>query len=257
MVSSRLRQLVQHLKCDPCACSSAPASSCCSESAAEGRTITLPLVSFELPYEDAVRSNNGALTLPMLLTEPRHHRMMARIDKTESRLLGWLDTWPALQEDFAGARGTVLEVLYTKTKNDPVYGHALSVEAVGIGAFAIVQIWEEDEVVYAEAQFEEGDPILSVLEYDEADEHEQRQKVLPSIAAEQESHRFSSLFVPTHSTCTTRNVVVNLRTQYHEKDRWGQGHLFAFTVEVHNNTDDRVRIMRRRWWVRAGMIVVG
>ena len=39
-----------------------------------------------------MRRHNGAVTVPMLLTEPRHHRMLAGMEEREERSLGWLDT---------------------------------------------------------------------------------------------------------------------------------------------------------------------
>eukprot|EP01043_Picozoa_sp_COSAG02_P029444 COSAG02_NODE_1833_length_10721_cov_4.893523_1_plen_220_part_00 len=217
--------------------------------------MTVPLVSFELPYEDAVHSNNGAVTVPILFTETRHRQMIRRMDELEELWLGWLDEWPSLEEDFIGARGTLLEILYTKSRNDPVHGAVESVEAVGVGAFVVRQIQEEEGIVRADVEVEKGNPMLSVVEHDEAQEDDEDDDDREDDNVWSED-RASISFVPTHSTCTTRGIVVNMHTQHYKKDRWGQGHLFAFTIEVQNNTDDRVRIMQRQWRVRAGGLQV-
>lgn len=192
------------------------------------------------------------------------------MEQRGERWLGWLDEWPALAGDFVGAHGTLLEILYTQSKNDSVHGSVVSVEAVGVGAFVIRQIRQEVGIVYADVEIEEGDPMLTVLECEEVEEQGEQEgrdgDDGDNEQAEGDDHRRSHVdqleghasgsFVPTHSTCTTRDIVVNMRTQYYQKDRWGPGHLFAFTLEVSNNTNERVRIMRRQWRVRAGGLQV-
>ena len=143
-----------------------------------------------------------------------------------------------------------------------MHGPVVSVEAVGVGSFVIVRTWEEDAIICAEVEVEEGNPMLAVFEEEgeaegaeepaEREHGEQEQRGEFPAAGAGDADRLGGVFVPTHSTCTTRNIVVNMRTQYYKKDRWGQGHLWAFTVELHNHTDDRVRIMQRQWRVRAG-----
>ena len=39
--------------------------------------------------------------MPMLLTEPRHHKMIARMEERDERSLGWLDAYVPITHNVA------------------------------------------------------------------------------------------------------------------------------------------------------------
>ena len=223
-----------------------PGSAAADDGWEEGRRLELPLVSFDLPYEDAVHRTNGALTVPLLLTEPRHRLMMQRVMEGE-RLIGFLDEWPPLLSDLEGMRGTVLQVLWSRERE-----RGVSVEAVGQGAFTIARAWELPDsggLVMAEVSHDEGNAVLSVDELGEEDEGYGDED---GLGLEEAGLAAEPLFVPTHSTTETNGVVVTIRSQFHEVDRFEKStHLFFFQVEVENHTESRIRIMGRHWRLEA------